>query len=61
MKLKIKSPIPVKNPPPVGTILEVVSKKTFKYGGDIFTVSYKGNEIGIFPNECEIIKEANDE
>lgn len=56
MKIRITVPIPVQNPPAVGTVHEVIRteyeppryKRT-----KLYFINYNGQETGIYPHECE--------
>lgn len=64
MKIKIINKIPVQNPPEVGSVHEVIKteyepprhKRTKMY-----FIKYKGEEIGVFPHECERVYEEEQE
>lgn len=64
MKIKIKNEIPVLNPPEVGSVHEVIKieyeppryKRTKMY-----FIKHKGEEIGVFPCECEKVIEEEKE
>lgn len=52
LKIKIKSGIHVVNPPPIGSVHEVVREMLKP---PVYFIKYNGVEVGVFPKECEII------
>lgn len=64
MKIKVTKPIPVQNPPKIGTVHEVTkikyepqrSKRT-----ELYLINYDGAETGIYPHECEVVRERTEE
>ena len=52
MKIKIKNVIRFINPPPIGSVHEVV-KETLK--PPVYFIKYNGVEVGVSPEKCEII------
>ena len=52
LKIKIKNVIRFINPPPIGSVHEVV-KETLK--PPVYFIKYNGVEVGVSPEKCEII------
>lgn len=60
MKIKILEPLPVEEPirPEVGGVYEVVETENRKHGGDVYFIESKGERVGVFARECEVLPEA---
>lgn len=60
MKIKIKEPLPVEERirPEVGSIYDVVETEHKNRGGDIYFIESKGERVGVFARECEVLREA---
>lgn len=64
MKIKITNEIPVSSPPEVGSVHEVtrIEYEPPRYKRTkMYFIKHKGEEIGVFPRECETVKEEEKE
>lgn len=61
MEIKITSILPLMDEirPPVGSIHKVIRKTSDRRNNRfIYWIKFKNTEIGVFPRECEIVKES---
>lgn len=57
MKIRITSDIPVRQDfrPPIGSIHDVIDEA--RLHNRLYYIVYKGERVGIYPRECEILRE----
>lgn len=63
MKIKVLVEIPVEEytRPEVGGIYDVIESALRDHGRKIYFINVRGERVGVFDRECEVVQEAENE